>query len=54
MLAIMLDPQFKSLQVVKNLGGHGDAIRLVFKYDLKVIIPLLITRFVTLNPNVET
>jgi len=54
MLAIMLDPQFKSLQVVKSLVGHGDAIRLVFKYDLKVIIPLLMTCFVTLNPNVET
>ncbi len=50
----MLDPQFKSLQVVKNLVGHGDAIRLAFKYELKTIISLSMTCFVTLNPNVET
>jgi hypothetical protein len=54
MFAIMFDPWFKSLQIVKKLMGRGDAIRLVFKYDLKVIIPLLMTCFVTLNPNVET
>jgi hypothetical protein len=26
MLAIMLDPQFKSLQIMENLVGSGDAI----------------------------
>jgi hypothetical protein len=26
MLAIMLDPQFKSLRVMENLVGSGDAI----------------------------
>jgi hypothetical protein len=34
--------------------GHGDAIRLAFKYELKAIISLFMTCFVTLNPNVET
>jgi hypothetical protein len=50
----MLDPWFKSLQIVKKLVGHGDAIRLAFKYDLKIIIPLFMTCFVTLDPNIET
>jgi hypothetical protein len=36
MLAIMSDPQFKSLPVVKNLVGHGNVIQLAFEYDLKL------------------
>ncbi len=54
MLAIMLDPRFKSLQVVRFLVGHGDAIKLAFKYELKAKISLLMTCYVILNPNVET
>jgi hypothetical protein len=42
MFAIMLDPWFKSLQVVEVLVGHGNAIRFAFKYDLKVMIPFFI------------
>ncbi len=34
--------------------GSGDAIRLSFEYDLKVVIPLFITYFETLNPTIET
>jgi hypothetical protein len=34
--------------------GHGDAIRLAFEYDLKVVILFFITYFETLNPIVET
>ncbi len=34
--------------------GSGDAIRFSFEYDLKVIIPLFITCFETLNPTIET
>ncbi len=33
--------------------GHGDVIQLVSKYDLKFVIPLLMTCFETLNPIVE-
>jgi hypothetical protein len=38
----MLDPQFESLQIVKKLVGCENAIWLASKYDLKVVIPLLI------------
>jgi len=39
---------------VENLVGSGDAIQLSFEYDLKVVIPLFITCFETLNPTIET
>jgi hypothetical protein len=53
MLAIMSDPQFKSLLDVKNLVGHGNVIQLAFEYDLKVMIPLLMICFKTLNPTAK-
>jgi hypothetical protein len=53
MLATMLNPRFKSFQVVKNLVGCGEAIQLAFEYDLKVVIPLLMTYFATLNIIIE-
>jgi hypothetical protein len=43
MFAIMLDFQFKSLQVVKFLVGRGNAIRHASKYGLKAMIPFLMT-----------
>jgi hypothetical protein len=39
----MLDPLYKSLQVVENYVGHGNAIRLALKYDMKEVNPLLMT-----------
>jgi hypothetical protein len=53
MFARMLTPRFKSFQVVENLVGCGEAIQLTFEYDLKAIIPLLMTCFATLNPIIE-
>jgi hypothetical protein len=50
MLAIMLDPQFKSLSVVKILVRCDNAIQLAYGYDLKAMIPLLMVCFETLNP----
>jgi len=50
----MLDPQFESLWVVKNLVGCENAIWLAFKYDSKVTIPLLMLCFETLNPTIES
>ncbi len=41
MLALMLDPHYKSLQVVENYVGCGNAIRLAFEYDLKKVIPFM-------------
>jgi len=39
MLAIMLDPHFKSLQVVENYEGRGEAICFASEYDAKIVIP---------------
>ncbi len=39
----MLDPPYKSLQVVENYVGRGNAIRLASKYDMKEVNPLLMT-----------
>jgi hypothetical protein len=53
MLTIILDPQFKSLQVVENLVGHGNAIQLASKNDLKPMIPFLMVCFEALNPTAK-
>jgi len=50
MFVIMLDPYFKSLQVVKNYVAHGEIICFAFEYDGKITIPLLMTCFDRLNP----
>jgi len=50
MMAIMLDPHFKSLRVMENLLGRGNAIRLAIEYDARIVIPLLMVCFEQLNP----
>jgi hypothetical protein len=49
MMAIMLDPCFKSLRLVEYLLGHGNAIWLTIKYDARIVIPLLMVCFERLN-----
>jgi len=49
-MAIMLDPHFKSLRVMENLLGRGNAIRLAIEYDARIVIPLLMVCFEQLNP----
>jgi hypothetical protein len=51
---MMLDSQFESLRVVKNLVGCGNAIWLAPKYDLKVVIPLSMFCFETFNSTIES
>jgi len=53
MITIMLDPCFKVLHVVENFMGCGDVIELTFKYDIKVVIPLLMVCFDWLNPMLQ-
>jgi hypothetical protein len=48
-MGIMLDLCFKSPHVMKNLVGHGNAIWLASKYDVRVVIPLLMVCFDLLN-----
>jgi hypothetical protein len=50
MMAIMLDPHFKSLHIVEDLLGHGNAIQLATKYDAKFVILLLMVYFERMNP----
>jgi hypothetical protein len=49
MLALMVDPHYKTLWVVENYVGHGNAIYLAIGYDLKEHIPLLVIVFERLN-----
>ncbi len=53
MLALMLDPCFKSLWVVESFVGHGNVIHLVVDYDVKEVIPLLMTLLDQLNLIIE-
>ncbi len=53
MLALMLNFHYKSLWVVENYVGCGDAIYLASKYDLKEVIPLLMTIFERLKPSIQ-
>ncbi len=53
MLILMLDPRFKSLKVVENYVGCGVYIRLVAKYDVNAIIPILMTMFEVLNTIIQ-
>ncbi len=51
MVAIMLDPHFKSLRIVENYVSHGGSIFcLAYEYDAKAVIPLLMACFDLLNP----
>jgi hypothetical protein len=50
MLALMLDPCIKSLQIVENFVGHENANCHVAKYNLKEVITLLMIVFDKLNP----
>jgi hypothetical protein len=40
MIAIMLDPCFKALNIVESLVGCENVIILTFEYDVKIVIPL--------------
>ncbi len=50
MMAIVLDLHFKSLCVLENLLGGGNAIQLAIEYDAKIVIPLFMVCFEQLNP----
>jgi hypothetical protein len=49
MLTIMLDFWFKHLCVVENYVSCGNTISLHFEYNVKAIIPFLMTCFRWLN-----
>jgi hypothetical protein len=41
---------FQSLRVVENYLGCGEAICVAFEFDVKLVIPLLLTCFDRFNP----
>jgi hypothetical protein len=49
----MLDPRFKSLDVVKVFVGRAKMIQIVAKYDSKTLLPLLVATFHFLNPTID-
>jgi len=53
MFSLILDPCFKSLWVVESFVGHGNVIHLAIEYEMKKIIPLLMTLLNQLNRIVE-
>jgi hypothetical protein len=53
MLSLMLDPHFKSLDVVKTFVGRAKMIQIVAKYDSKTLLPLLVVAFHFLNPTID-
>jgi len=50
MLTLMLDPCFKSLDVVKAFVGWANVIQIVVEYVSKTLLPLLVAAFHFLNP----
>ncbi len=51
MLALMFDPRFKSIDVMKTFVGRERMIQMVAKYDNNTLLLLLVVTFRLLNPN---
>jgi hypothetical protein len=49
MLALMLDQQFKSFDVVKAFVEWAKVIQMVIEYDNKILLPFLMVVFQFLN-----
>jgi hypothetical protein len=53
MFALMLDPRFKSLDILKAFVGKAKVIHMVVEYDIKNLMPLLVATFKFQNFNVN-
>ncbi len=53
MFVFMLDPQFKSLNVLKTFVGRAKVIYMVAKYDKKSLMPLLVVTFQFFNFDID-
>jgi hypothetical protein len=53
MLALMLELDFKSLDVVKAFIKWAKVIQTMAKYDTKTLLPLLVFVFHLLNPTID-
>lgn len=54
MLALMLDPRFKGLGLVRDYVGADKVVGIVFDYDMQVVLPLLMQCFKRLHPTAES
>jgi hypothetical protein len=53
MLALILDPRFKSLDVLKTFIENAIVIQMMAKYDNKNLMPLLVIFFQFLNLDID-
>ncbi len=51
MLALILDPRFKTLKCVTNLIRRDKTHVIMDEYDSKILIPMLVVVFKCLNPS---
>lgn len=51
MLALMLDPRYKGLSLVKDYVGRERALQVVSETDTNALLPCLVTVFKQLNPS---
>ncbi len=54
MLALILDPHFKSLRVVESFVGHNDAMCFTIEYHVKEVILFSNDYFLLIESIVET
>jgi hypothetical protein len=45
MFVLMLDPQFKSLDILKSFVGKAKVVHMVVEYDTKSLMPLIMATF---------
>jgi hypothetical protein len=53
MLVFIFDPRFKNLQFIKDYVGLKLAMQVVVDYDREILMPLLLTIYHTLTPNLS-
>lgn len=54
MLALMLDPRFKGLGLVRDYVGGEKVVSIVFEYDSLVLLPLLMQCYKRLHPTAQS
>ena len=54
MLALMLDPRFKGLGLVRDYVGPEKVVGIVFEYDNLVLLPLLMQCYKRLHPTAQS
>jgi hypothetical protein len=53
MLALMLDPRFKSFHLVSSYVGKEQGVSIVQEYDMGALYPILVNSYNHLHPIVD-